>query len=568
MKRRFSPLRLIVLAVVVAGLGALSWTQASDAYKRITAPTADTWFAPYVDATLTPTYAFEDPATSPSSNVVLSFVVADRREACLPTWGTYYDLEGAGRELDLDRRVQRLRERGGDVIVSFGGAVNDELAVVCRDAERLAGAYRAVVDRYDLSTIDLDIEGAALADRAASKRRAAAMAVLQDEAERADRPALNVWLTLPVAPTGLTADGVAEVDAMLAAGVDLAGVNVMTMNYGGSRTGGTSMRGATEQALHATWRQLGDAYRRAGAAPLESELLWRKIGATPMIGRNDVEGDDTSLGDVRALVAFANEVHLGRVSMWSANRDDRCGAQSDSGRVSNTCSGVDQDTLAFTWELSRLDAELPARTPPVKTADRAAAPSRDDPATSPYAIWRAAKAYPRGEKVVWHGSVYESKWFTRGELPDAPVEQVWDTPWRYVGPVLETDAPPAPELVPGEFRRWTPDEVFLKGDQVTHKGFVFEAKWWTQGDTPKPDPDRPYEVPWTPIGRVAPEVATVTADFPAWKPGRTYLPGARVAFDGYAYEARWWTKGFRPQVDPAKADAVPWEVVGRLSERP
>lgn len=564
MRRRFSPLRLVALAAVIAGLGMLSWSQVTTAYNRITAPRSDTWFAPYVDVTLTPTFAFEDPTVSPSPNAVLSFVVADRHDACLPTWGTYYDLDGAGRELDLDRRIQRLRERGGDVVVSFGGAVNDELAVACRDAGRLRSAYRSVIERYDLSTIDLDLEGAALSDAPATARRAAAVAALQQDAH--DRP-LNVWLTLPVTPSGLTAEGVAQVDAMLSAGVDLAGVNVMTMNYGASRAG-ASMRDADRSALEATWRQLGDAYRRRGAAPTPDQI-WAKIGATPMIGRNDVDGDETSIGDARALVAFAGEVHLGRVSMWSANRDDRCGVQSDTERVSNTCSGVEQKPLAFTWELARLDADLPARTPPVATADRdATAPSRDDPATSPYPIWRPEKSYVRGDKIVWHGAVYESKWFTKGDLPDEPVEHLWDTPWRYVGPVLATDAPPAPELLPGEFRRWTPDEVFQRGDRVAHKGVVYQAKWWTQGDVPQPDPDRPQDVPWTPIGRARPDVGKVAADLPAWDAGTTYLPGARVAFGGYAFESKWWVKALRPDPDPGQPNAVPWKVLGRIVTAP
>jgi chitinase len=564
MSRRFSPMRLLILAAIVGGLGVLSWTQASSAYQRITAPKADTWFAPYVDVTLTPTFEFEDPSISPSKDVVLAFVVADRHQRCLPTWGTYYDLDGAGRELDLDRRIQRLRERGGDVVVSFGGAVNDELAVACSDPRKLADAYRSVVDRYNLSTIDVDLEGAALGDTAAASRRATAIAALQAEATKRGK-ALNVWLTLPVTPAGLTDEGMAQVGTMLGAGVDLAGVNAMTMNYGGSRPAGTSMRAAAERALRGVYAQLGQAYRRVGVTDLTPRRLWAKVGATPMIGRNDVASDETSIGDARALVAFARNVHLGRVSMWSANRDDRCGAQSDSERVSNTCSGVDQDPLAFTWELSRLDATLPDRTPPVKAALRADASSRDDPATSPYPIWRAAKAYLRGDKIVWHGAVYEAKWFTKGDLPDETVPHLWDTPWRYVGPVLAADAPPAPALVPGQFRRWSADEVFQRGDKATFKGVVYQAKWWTQGDVPQPDPDRPYDVPWTAIGRAAPTVATVSATLPAWSATTTYLPSTRVAYDGYAYEARWWTKGFRPDPSPKAAAAGPWKLIGRLS---
>ncbi len=41
-----------------------------------------------------------------------------------------------------------------------------------------------------------------------------------------------MWLTLPVSPNGLTADGLRVVDQMLSAGVDLAGVNGMTMDFG------------------------------------------------------------------------------------------------------------------------------------------------------------------------------------------------------------------------------------------------------------------------------------------------------------------------------------------------
>ena len=51
------------------------------------------------------------------------------------------------------------------------------------------------------------------------------------------------------------------------------------------------------------------------------------MGATPMIGQNDVPGETFSLSDAHALVSFAHRMHLARVSMWSANRDTQCGAQ-------------------------------------------------------------------------------------------------------------------------------------------------------------------------------------------------------------------------------------------------
>ena len=122
-------------------------------------------------------------------------------------------MDGAGRALDLDRRIVRLRERGGDAVISFGGAANTDLAVACTSQKALNGAYSRVVKRYSSKIIDLDIEGAALSNTAANLRRAIAMKTLQSSSSPATR--LRIWLTLPVAPTGLTAEAQALVALML-----------------------------------------------------------------------------------------------------------------------------------------------------------------------------------------------------------------------------------------------------------------------------------------------------------------------------------------------------------------
>src|SRR5262249_8376470 len=140
---------------------------------------------------------------------------------CTPTWGTYYDLAGAGEALDLDRRIARLRQRGGDLIVSFGGQANDELARHCTD-DGLYDAYSQVIRRSALTTVDFDLEGDALGDTAANERRAVAVKRLQDEA-RASGSNLAVWLTLPVTPQGMTDEALGVIAAMLRGGVDLAG---------------------------------------------------------------------------------------------------------------------------------------------------------------------------------------------------------------------------------------------------------------------------------------------------------------------------------------------------------
>jgi chitinase len=506
-RRRLSFILLLILALTVTGLSFAGWTQGSEAYQRITAKPSSTWFAPYEDVTLTPEYHFEDPVVSPSLTQMLGFVVADPKSSCTPTWGTYYDLDGAGRALDLDRRITRLRERGGDAVISFGGAANTDLAVACTSQPALNAAYQVVARRYSSKIIDLDIEGAALADKGATLRRAIAMKALQAASPAGKR--VRIWLTLPASPSGLSADAIGLITTMLRQGVAIDGINLMTMDFGGSLPKGESMRSGIEHAVEASQLQLATIYRQAGVM-LTPRQVYERMGATPMIGQNDVQGETFTLSDAHALVAFAKSVHLARVSIWSANRDSQCGVQSLDGQVSNTCSGVAQRPLAFAWELGRLNGHPPVRTTAPALPDPSRTPTRDDPATSPYPIWRASKTYRAGEEIVWHHRVYEAKWYTSGDVPDAPVKHLWDTPWRYLGPVLKSDVTTA--AASSALGSWNPDQVYLEGSKVLYNGLIYEARWWTQADVPTSDPQRLGNVPWKALGVATAAQLTAASD--------------------------------------------------------
>ena len=97
------------------------------------------------------------------------------------------------------------------------------------------------------------MEGEALSDAAALERRSVAIAALQKDRQR-DGKALSVWLTLPADPNGLTTTGSDAVQQMITAGVDLTGVNAMTMDYGGSMLPGRSMYENAVSAAEATHR--------------------------------------------------------------------------------------------------------------------------------------------------------------------------------------------------------------------------------------------------------------------------------------------------------------------------
>lgn len=458
---------------------------------------------PYVDVTLTPTYAFQDPQSNPARSVALAFVVADPDDACAPSWGGYYSLAEADAQLELSRRLAQLRNAGGDAIVSFGGQANDELALGCEDADALTDAYLDVVTHYDLTAIDLDLEGDELSDAPSIERRATAIAAAQAARTDADRE-LAVWLTLPVAASGLTSEGAAALDAMLAAGVELAGVNTMTMNFASAEAPTDDMFAATERALERTADQLVGAYAKHGVHLAEGEV-WSRLGATPMIGQNDVDGEVFTLDDASDLAGLAARRGLGRVSFWSLNRDSQCdSAFPDVAVLSDVCSGVAQDRLEFAVAFSTLGAD---RTP--TRVESTVPPRVDDPATSPYPVWRSRAEYEEGYKVVRRGFVYQARWYTSGVDPAAIGTDPNANPWSLVGPVGPADEPFVPATVaPGTHPEWDPTVLYQAGDDVVYRGLPYQARWANQAETPETQYPVAPSSAWEPQFEIAGEPAT------------------------------------------------------------
>jgi hypothetical protein len=221
---------------------------------------------------------------------------------CKASWFNAFD----PRTKQFADQISAIRAAGGDVKVSFGGATGIELAQACTDVKALQAEYQAVISAYNLTFIDLDIEGAAVADPATIARRSTALAALQKA-----NPGLKVSLTLPVLPEGLTGDGVNVVKAAKNAGVNVDLVNVMAMDYGRA---GQDYGDLAIQAVKSTKEQIKAIYGNSDAA------AFKMVGVTPMLGRNDDSGT-FSQSDAKDLVAFANSNHIGFMSFWEANRD-------------------------------------------------------------------------------------------------------------------------------------------------------------------------------------------------------------------------------------------------------
>jgi chitinase len=500
-RRRLSPWRVLLGLCIVAaiGYGGFYGTHRWAAAQPKGA-TRQPWFAAYVDVTATPTFAFEQLGATANRDAVLSFIVSSSSDPCTPSWGNAYTLDQASSSLDLDRRIARLQQQGGSVAVSFGGQLNNELAVKCTDTSKLYNAYQSVIKRYNISTIDLDLENTGLTDKAAAARRATVIAKLQADRRTAGHP-LAVWATLPVSPQGLSEDGTTGVSALLAKHVDLAGVNAMTMDYGSSLAAGRSMLDGSKDALAQTARQLGILYQQAGIY-LNSATVWSKLGATPMIGQNDIKNEIFTLNDAKGLNSFAHTHHMSRMSMWSANRDRTCGGNYvDVRTVSTSCSGISQGKQTFTALLSEdFKGDLNLSAGVVTTADAKATQKPDDPKTSPYQIWSDTGTYLEGTKVVWHHNVYQAKWWTQGDLPDSPVLQEWQTPWELIGPVLSGEKPIMQATLPaGTYPEWAGTAAYNTNQRVLFGGVPYQAKWWNQGSSPAAASSNPDGSPWVPL---------------------------------------------------------------------
>jgi len=200
-----------------------------------------------------------------------------------------------------------------------------------------------------------------------------------------------------------------------------AGVNIMAMDFG-VPSAARNMRGAITSSMTATQEQLAAIYNSAGTR-LDSAHLWHKLGVTVMIGQNDVAGERVSVSDAKAVTSFAAKYDLGRVSMWSLNRDSQCGVTfALIGTHSNLCSGVAQRPLQFTKTFVTLHGNARATSAAVTTTDllpEAPTATADNPAKSPYPIWQPTLAYRENYKVVWHQAVYIAKWYSEGQTPDS-----------------------------------------------------------------------------------------------------------------------------------------------------
>jgi hypothetical protein len=337
---------LALLCMLISGVllpGSLpafaQWTPISRSAhpERIVWP--DHYFAPYsYDAVSQADLVTLAHATG-TKFFTLAFISDSKGQNCRASWN--------GRQAIgpwMQSSISALRAIGGDVSVAFG---SNELAGSCADVSSLQAQYRAVIEDYNLTHLDFDIEGSNLANTRANILRNRAIAGLQ-KAFAATGRRLVISYTLPTTIAGLTPAGISLLRDARRRGVHLTTVNIMTMNYYSQNAPGNQMGRDAIRTADNVFQQLHALYPARSAAQ-----LWSMLGITPMIGVNRDTREIFSLRDARTLLNFAQQQHIAWLSFWSVQRDEKC----SKGEVApHLCTGVSQQPYQYARDFAGFGA--------------------------------------------------------------------------------------------------------------------------------------------------------------------------------------------------------------------
>ena len=227
----------------------------------------------------------------------LAFII-NGSGTCNPTWNGDDSITGGNQ----GNYINALRAIGGDVIVSFGGEGGTEIGRSCTSVASLQAAYQKVINQYNLTWVDFDIENGAESDTTSVDRRNQAIHNLE-----AANPNLRVSYTLAVDRTGLPTAQKNLLKNAMADGARVDVVNVMAMDYG---------------ACYSDMGQAAIDSANGTKANLAIIGMTASVGVTPMIGTNDDTCEVFSVANGQQLVAFAQANSFIRLlAYWETGAD-------------------------------------------------------------------------------------------------------------------------------------------------------------------------------------------------------------------------------------------------------
>ena len=241
--------------------------------------------------------------------------------------------------------IASLRALGGDVTPSFGGWSADqggtEIGDSCANINTIAAAYESVITTYNVTRLDMDIEGRSLTKTAGIDNRNKAIKLVQDWATANGRP-LQISYTIPTSASGLEASGKAVLENAKANGVRIDVVQPMVFDYYDR-----VVRPMGQSAIDA----LTGLHGHSGTLlPGRTDAqYWSLIGLTIMNGIDDYpkKTEVTTLAHTTQIFNFAKSKGMNTLSMWAIQRDNG-GCPGNGG--ANNCSGIVQNT----WDFSHI----------------------------------------------------------------------------------------------------------------------------------------------------------------------------------------------------------------------
>ncbi|WP_106769221.1 immunoglobulin-like domain-containing protein [Paenibacillus faecalis] len=416
----------------------------------------------------------------------------------------------------IKQSIRELREMGGDVTISLGGLNGITFWEVTQDTDTLFNTYMELVQGFGLTRLDLDIEGGGASNKAFNIANAKAIKKLQDAT------GIDIVLTLPVLPSGLTHVQLDVLEAYLANGVDVEVVNIMTMCYGsGTLQPGENYGSASLRAVDSTKDQLKQYFKHFANMDLTDQEAYGKIGTTPSIGFESAAHPIFTTEWAQWVVDHAIEKGLAMTSFWSMNRD----------AVLLSNAGV-TTPYQFTDIFKQFgDGSAPAvHAKPViyGTADKTimagdsfnpregvTAMDREDGDLTYYIEIEGSvdSSIPGTYKLIY--AVQDSQ----GQTAYAE---------RYIT-VIGSDDTGNDTGHDGLVDTYDPNQIYWGGDTVIYKGEQYRAKWWVQGEAP--DSSHAWE-------KIVNPNEDGSVDY---VPGSVYLNGDLVRYEGKLYQAKWWT---------------------------
>jgi hypothetical protein len=301
-------LRRILVAAMVTGASVVAAPAANAAVNPLMA-------APYLYQWQNP----QNPVTVMNATGIKSFTLAFvlSNGNCNPAWDGNRSLTGA----DITR-VNQIRAAGGEAIPSIGGWSGNKLGPTCSNATTLAAAYQKVINAGQFKAIDLDIENTdEFQNNAVQDKILGAVKIIKQ-----NNPNVKVVITIGTSTSGPDSTGNRFIQRSkdLGAPVDVWALMPFDFSSGGD------MVAMTKNSVTGLKNKLKSVFG------LTDDAAFRKSGLSSMNGHTDNAGENVTVANFKAIVAWANSVHLARVSFWALNRD--C----------NGCAGISQGLYDFT----------------------------------------------------------------------------------------------------------------------------------------------------------------------------------------------------------------------------